>query len=105
MALYGAFSVGRFKCSGALPKIGVADLLCDGYVLKVTKNSARTFCLNCIRDFCVSNRLKVTEDAGYLTISSLCDVLKDTLENRKKLFCMYPADSFSKEFSVTSKSI
>ena len=105
MALYRAFSVGRFKCSGALPKIGVTDFLSEGYVLKVTKNSASKFCLNCISDFCVNNRLKVTEDAGYLTISSPCDVSKDTLENREKLFSMYPADSFSKERSVTSQSI
>jgi hypothetical protein len=70
MALYRAFSVGRFKCSGALPKIGVADLLCDGYVLKVMKNSARTFCLNCIRDFCFRKGFSLAEDADYLTIRS-----------------------------------
>ena len=70
MALYRAFSVGRFKCSGALPKIGISEFLSEGYVLKVAKASVSKFCLNCIRDFCVSKGLGLTEDAGYLTINS-----------------------------------
>jgi hypothetical protein len=70
MALYRAFSVGRFRCSGALPKIGIGDFLSEGYVLKVTKNSVNKFCLNCIRDFCIKKRLRITEDANYLTINS-----------------------------------
>jgi hypothetical protein len=70
MALYRAFSVGLFKCSGALPKIGVADFLSEGYVLKVTKNSAREYCLNCIRDFCSRKGFSLAEDADYLTIRS-----------------------------------
>jgi hypothetical protein len=70
MALYRIFSVGRFKCSGASPKIGICDLLGEGYVLKVTKNSASKFCLNCIRNFCFSKGLRLTEDADYLTIHS-----------------------------------
>jgi hypothetical protein len=70
MALYRAFSVGRFKCSGTSPKISIGDYLSEGYVLKVTKTSANKFCLNCIREFCVSKGLGFTEDADYLTIHS-----------------------------------
>ena len=64
MALSRAFSVDRFS------KIGIADFLSEGYVLKVKKNSARKFCLNCIRNFCASEGLRLTEDADYLTIYS-----------------------------------
>ena len=70
MALYRAFSVGRFKCSGALPKIGISEFLSEGYVLKVTKNSVSKFCLNCIRNFCAGEGLRLIEDADYLTIYS-----------------------------------
>jgi hypothetical protein len=70
MALQRAFSVGRFKCSGISPKINIANFLSEGYVLKVKKNSARKFCLNCIRKFCTTNGLRLTEDADYLTLCS-----------------------------------
>jgi hypothetical protein len=70
MALYRAFSVGRFKCSGASPKIIVADFQSEGYVLKISKGSAEKFCLGCIRDFSKSKGLIVTENGAYLTIHS-----------------------------------
>jgi hypothetical protein len=76
MALYRAFSVGRFSCAGVSPKIGVTDFLSEGYVLKVMKNSTNKFCLNCIRNFCNEKELRFTEDANYLTISS---VLRDNV--------------------------
>ncbi len=70
MALYRAFSVGRFKCPGASPKIMASEFLSEGYVLKIMKASASKFCLNCVREFCVSKGLGFTEDANYLTIHS-----------------------------------
>ena len=68
MALYRAFSVGRFKCSGASPKITITDFLGEGYVLKVAKNSASKYCLNCIKEFCADEGLRFDEDAHYLTV-------------------------------------
>jgi hypothetical protein len=70
MALYRAFSVGRFRCSGASPKITVADYQSEGYVLKIKKSSREKFCLNCIRDFSKKRGLIVTENGNYLTIQS-----------------------------------
>ena len=75
MALYRAFSVGRFKCSGASPKIALSDFLSEGYVLKVTKNSASKFCLNCIKAFCNNKGLRFVEDADYLTIHSAREIV------------------------------
>lgn len=76
MALYRAFSVGRFNCSRTSPKIGISALLSEGYVLKIAKSSANNFCLNCFRNFCNSKGLRFTEDRNYITIHSS---LKDTL--------------------------
>ena len=76
MALYRALSVGRFRCSRTSPKIGVSGLLSEGYVLKIAKNSANNFCLNCFRNFCNKKGLRFTEDENYITIHS---PLKDQL--------------------------
>jgi hypothetical protein len=70
MALYRAFSVGRFRCSGASPKITIADFQSEGYVLKIPKSHAEKFCLNCIRDFSKNKGLIVNENGDYLTIHS-----------------------------------
>jgi|WetSurMetagenome_2_1015567.scaffolds.fasta_scaffold509883_2 hypothetical protein len=71
MALSRAFSVGVFKCSKVSPKIIVADILGDGYVLKIPKRSAKKYCLHCVRSFFNNGKLEVTEDKKYLTIRSL----------------------------------
>ena len=70
MALYRAFSVGRFKCSGATPKIIVADYQGEGYVLKIKRASTETICLKCIKDFSKKRGFIVTEDKAYITIQS-----------------------------------
>ena len=76
MALYRAFSVGRFRCSRTSPKIGVSGLLSEGYVLKIAKNSTNNFCLNYFRNFCNNKGLRFIEDENYITINS---PLKDEL--------------------------
>ncbi|MBT0159492.1 hypothetical protein G4O51_05860 [Candidatus Bathyarchaeota archaeon A05DMB-2] len=70
IALYRAFSVGRFKCSGTTPKIIVADYQGEGYVLKIKKVSTKTICLECIKEFSKKRGLIVTEDKAYMTIQS-----------------------------------
>jgi hypothetical protein len=70
MALYRAFSVGRFKCAGVSPKISVADFPSEGYALVIRKESAKKFCLHCIKDFTANKRFRVTENESYLTIQS-----------------------------------
>jgi hypothetical protein len=70
MALYRAFSVGRFKCACTSPKITVADFQSEGYVLKIPKSPAEKFCLSCIKDFSKNKGLIVTENGKYLTIHS-----------------------------------
>jgi hypothetical protein len=70
MALCRAFSVGRFKCSNASPKITPAEYLRDGYVLAIKKNSVNKFCINCFQSFFSSKGLRVTDCESYLTIES-----------------------------------
>jgi hypothetical protein len=70
MALYRVFSAGRFKCSGASPKVTPAAYLSEGYVLKIKKNLTNKFCLNCIEYFFSNKGLRVTQDENYLTIES-----------------------------------
>ena len=70
MALYRAFSVGRFKCSGIIPKIVAAEYLGDGYVLKIKKNSTTKFCLNCVEHFFNKKGLRFTQDKNYTIIQS-----------------------------------
>ena len=69
MALYRAFSVGRFKCSGTSPKIIAADYLTEGYNLVVDKDATKIFCLGCIKNFAESE-FHVTEDENYLVVRS-----------------------------------
>jgi len=71
MAFYRAFSVGRFRCAEASPRIKVAEFPREGYALVIRKESARKFCLGCIRNF-IANKsaLRATETESYLTINS-----------------------------------
>jgi hypothetical protein len=71
MALNRAFMVGKFKCSGASPKIMVADYLNEGYVLKIPQLRINKYCKNCIRNFFSNGRLSVEEDDRYLTLRSV----------------------------------
>jgi hypothetical protein len=68
VTLYRAFSVGRFKCSGIVPKISVAEYLTDGYALAIAKDSTKTFCLGCVKNFTMGKGFRVTEDEKFLTI-------------------------------------
>ncbi len=68
MALYRAFTAGRFKCSEASVAVSVAGYPGDSYVLVIRKASARKFCLQCVRDFVAKRSLRLTEDRKYLTI-------------------------------------
>ena len=70
MALYRAFSVGRFRCSGASVVVSSADFPSKGYALIVRKDSAKKFCLGCIKDFVAKRALEATENGQYLTIYS-----------------------------------
>ena len=70
MALYRAFSVGRFRCSSASLVVSRAAFPSEGYVLVVRKDSAKKFCLNCIKDFAAKRALEATESEKYLTIYS-----------------------------------
>ncbi len=70
MALYRAFSVGRFKCSGASPVVNGADFSGKGYALVIRKDSARKFCLRCVKDFLANRGLQSNENEKYLTITS-----------------------------------
>jgi hypothetical protein len=81
MALYRAFSVGRFRCSGVSPKISITDFLSEGYVLKVAKKSVRKYCLDCIRDFSINEGLRLSEDESYLSIHSPPDKLENFEKN------------------------
>ncbi len=68
MALYRAFSVGRFRCSGISPKIITSDFSGGGYNIVIRKESARKFCLGCIREFVKKRPLYTTEDEKFLII-------------------------------------
>jgi hypothetical protein len=68
MAFHRAFSVGRFSCSGASPKITAASFLSEGYALTIKKDSTRKFCLGCIKDFFAKKGFRAVEDEKYLTI-------------------------------------
>jgi hypothetical protein len=70
LALYRAFSVGLFKCSGAAPKVIPATYLSEGYALTIKKNLTNDFCLDCIEYFFSKKGLRVTQNANYLTIQS-----------------------------------
>jgi len=70
MALYRAFSVGRFKCSGASLVVSNADFPSGGYSIVVRKDPAKKFCLRCIKDFVATRALNATENEKYLTIHS-----------------------------------
>jgi hypothetical protein len=70
MVLYRAFSAGRFKCSGANPKVIQSICLSDGYALTIKKNLTKDFCLDCIEYFFSNKGLRVTQNANYLTIQS-----------------------------------
>ncbi len=70
MALSRAFSVGRFKCSKAKPKITIGEYLNDGYSLAIDKKVASKFCLSCIKDFTSERGLRTTENQNYLIIQS-----------------------------------
>jgi len=71
MALYRAFSYGRFRCSGAMPKVSVVDYQREGYALVIRKGTAKKFCLRCIKDFFSNKGLRAREDENYLTIHSI----------------------------------
>jgi hypothetical protein len=75
MALYRAFSVGLFKCSGASPKIMPAEYLSDGYNIKIEKNLPKKLCYDCIGYFFGNKGLRVTQDEKYLTIQSPSRIL------------------------------
>jgi hypothetical protein len=68
MALHRAFSVGRFKCSGASSMIKAADFADEGYVFVIRKDSTRKFCLRCIKDFFSNKAFRATENDNYMTI-------------------------------------
>ncbi len=68
MALYRAFTAGRFKCSDMLVAVSVAGYRGEGYALVIRKASARKFCLQCIRDIVAKRPLRLTENTKYLTI-------------------------------------
>jgi hypothetical protein len=70
MALQRAFLYGRFKCSGAVPKVSVAEYLTDGYALVIGKASTKRFCLGCFKNFFKNKGFRVTENENYLTINS-----------------------------------
>ena len=71
MALYRAFSVGRFSCSRLSPRVSVVTQFpSDGYSLVVRKDSAKACCLGCVKYFGLNQGLRVTENEHYLTISS-----------------------------------
>ena len=70
MALYRAFSDGRFKCSGANPKVIQAIYLSEGYALTIKKNLIKERCFNCIKYFFSNKGLQVTQNNNYLTIQS-----------------------------------
>jgi len=73
MALYRAFSVGHFKCSGASPiiKTALEGLPNGGYELVIRKKTTRPFCLHCIKNFFArKSALRLTENKDYLKISS-----------------------------------
>ncbi len=70
MTLNRAFSVGRFKCSGIIAKITPEDFIGDGYVLRVPKESAHSFCLNCIKSFFDNGRIQISEDEQYVILQS-----------------------------------
>jgi len=70
MALYRAFSVGRFKCSGANPKVISAPYLSDCYALTFKKNLIKERCHNCIEYFFSNKGLRVTQNDNYLVIQS-----------------------------------
>jgi hypothetical protein len=68
MALYRAFSVGRFKCAGAKPAISIAEYVNEGYSLMIRRGSTRKYCLTCVKKFAASKGLRVTENESYLTV-------------------------------------
>jgi hypothetical protein len=70
MALYRAFSVGRFRCVGAKPVIMVGDFPSQGYTLVIRKESAKKFCLSCAKRYYTDKGLNIREDEKYLTIYS-----------------------------------
>jgi hypothetical protein len=71
MALYRAFSVGRFRCTGAKPVVMVGDFPSQGYTLVIRKESAKKFCLGCVKDFVAKRAaLGMVENEKYLTIHS-----------------------------------
>ena len=71
MALYRAFSVGRFRCSRLKSKVSIVTAYpSEGYHLTIKKDPAKAWCLGCIRYFGASRGLLVAEDENYLTISS-----------------------------------
>ena len=71
MALYRAFSAGRFRCSGAKPKVCVVDCQKEGYALVIKRDLARKYCLCCIKDFFSDKGFRTREDENYLTIHSI----------------------------------
>jgi hypothetical protein len=69
MALYRAFSVGRFKCSKTVPKLSaVTEYPSEGYALVIRKDSTKTFCLGCIKSFFMNKGLLISESKNYLTV-------------------------------------
>ncbi len=70
MALSRAFSVGRFKCSRATPKITIGEYLNDGYSIAIDKVATNKFCLGCIRNFTSERGLRMSENKKYLVIRS-----------------------------------
>jgi len=68
MALCRVFSVGRFKCAGAKPKISITEYANDGYSVLIKMGSTKEYCLTCVKKFAVGRGLRVTENEGYLTI-------------------------------------
>ncbi|TRO51114.1 hypothetical protein E2P63_05265 [Candidatus Bathyarchaeota archaeon] len=70
MALYRAFTVGRFKCLSATPAVMAADFPSLGYALVIRKESIKKFCLDCAKNYFVKKGLKVAENEKFLTIQS-----------------------------------
>ena len=70
MALYRAFSVGRFKCLCASPAVVAADFPSRGYALVIRKELVKKFCVNCAKDYFLNKGLQVLENKKFLTIQS-----------------------------------
>jgi hypothetical protein len=70
MALFRAFSVGRFKCLCRSPAVVAADFPSRGYALVIRKELAKKFCIDCAKNYFLNKGLQVLENDKFLTIQS-----------------------------------